>query len=260
MKLLERVERGKKFQPPRILVYGTEGIGKSTLAAKAPNPIFIQTEDGLSEIDCAKFPISRTAEEVFEALKELRYLEHEFKTVVIDSLDWLERLVHDLVCREWGVKSIEKADGGYAKGYTHALTHWRHIVSELSALRDEKGMSVILTAHSNIVRFESPETLAYDRFAPRLHKHVTALITEWCDAVLFATQKYRTEKEDLGFGKERVIAHGVGANGGERILRTVGSPACIAKNRYNLSPEIPLSWDAIVSGMVLNQQNGGTNG
>ncbi len=109
---------------------------------------------------------------------------------------------------------------------------------------------VFLIAHAKVEKFEDPEASAYDRYSPRLHKHASALITEWCDAVLFATRRFTTRSEDAGFGRQRAIAAPVGAGGGERILRTTGGPSCVAKNRYRLKPEIPLSWDALVNGIV----------
>ena len=146
--------------------------------------------------------------------------------------------------------SIEKADGGYQRGYVHALTHWRKVVDALNALRLDKGMAVILIAHAKVEKFEDPEATTYDRYSPRLHKHASALLTEWCDAVIFATRRYRTETEDTGFGRTRTIAVGVGAEGGERILRCVGSPACIAKNRFGLPAELPLSWNALMAALT----------
>src|SRR5205823_214490 len=132
----------------RLLVYGTEGIGKSTYAAGAPKPIFIPIEDGLDEIDCEKFPLATRYDEVLSAIGDLRTQPHDYESVAIDSLDWLERLVWDKLCTEFGVNSIEKVDGGYAKGYTHALTYWREILSQLNALRLSRGMVVILIAHA----------------------------------------------------------------------------------------------------------------
>jgi len=237
MSLLEQIHSGRRQVPPRLLIYGVEGVGKSTTAAQAPGAVFIPTEDGLDQIDCSSFPLARAFQEVVSALSELYSEDHEFQTVVIDSLDWLERLIWDDVCREYGVKSIERADGGFAKGYTHALTQWREVLSGLDALRAERGMCVILLAHAKTETFADPESVAYDRYSPRLHKHANALVTEWADAVLFATRKFRTESEDAGFNRTRSIAVALGADGGERILRCVGSPACVAKNRYDLPAE-----------------------
>jgi hypothetical protein len=253
MSHLQQIQSGKQQMPPRILVYGTEGIGKSTLASQAPKPVFIQTEDGVAEIECDKFPRAKTLGDVSAALNALNVEAHDYPTVVIDSLDWLERLIWDTVCREFRVNSIEKADGGYQRGYIHALNHWRKIIDALDLLRESKGMAIILLAHAKIEKFEDPEALTYDRYSPRLHKHASALITEWCDAVIFATRKIRTQSEDAGFGRARTIAVGLGGEaGGERILRTVGGPACVAKNRYGLPAELPLSWPALVAGLSQN--------
>lgn len=243
MGMLETIQSGRENRPPRIMIYGSEGVGKSTFGASAPSPIFIQTEDGLGELDCNKFPLAHSLAEVLAQLTALRDEQHDFQTVVIDSADWLERLIFDEVCREYGVRNIEKADGGYGKGYTHALTHWRKVVNLLQELRDKRGMMVILVAHAKVERFEDPENAAYDRYTPRLHKHAASLIAEWVDAVLFANKKFRVTK-DSG---DRAIAAPIGADGGERIIRTVGSPACIAKNRYGLPGEIPLSWTAFIN-------------
>jgi hypothetical protein len=256
MSLMARVQRGRTPRPPRLLVYGTEGIGKSTFAAGAPKPVFIQTEDGLDEIDCDKFPLAVTYDEVLAALADLRTQPHDYESVVIDSLDWLERMIWDRVCLESNVKSIEKADGGFAKGYTHALTFWREVVDQLNLLRGQRGMVVVLIAHAKVEKFEDPESSPYDRYSPRLHKHAAALVSEWSDAVLFATRKFRTQTEDAGFNRKRTIAHAIGRDGGERVLRTVGGPSCIAKNRYGITEELPLSWAAFVAALSANQKQG----
>ena len=242
MGMLEHIQTGRENKPPRIMLYGQEGVGKSTFGASAPAPIFIQTEDGLGEIDCCKFPLAQSVEDVIIELTALRDEEHNFRTVVIDSLDWLERLIFDEICKEFGVRSIEKADGGYGKGYVDALVHWRKVLALLDDLRNKRGMMVILLAHAKVERFEDPENAAYDRYSPRLHKHAASLVSEWVDTVLFATKRMRVSKD----GDSRTIAAPIGADGGERIIRTNGSPACIAKNRYGLPNEIPLSWDEFI--------------
>ena len=252
MGLISQIQHGRTAMPPRILVYGTEGIGKSTLASRAPRPVFIQTEDGLGEIDCDKFPLSASFDEVLTQLVSLRTEEHDYQSVVVDSLDWLERLIWDAVCQDYGVKSIEKVDGGYGKGYIHALTPWRLFLDRLAALHRDRCMAVILIAHAKVEKFDDPESSPYDRYSPRLHKHAGALVTEWCDAVLFASRKFRTQTEETGFGRKRTTAHAIGKDGGERILRTVGGPSCVAKNRYNLEPELPLDWNVLLSGIAGN--------
>jgi hypothetical protein len=246
MSLLEQIHKGKQALPPRLVLYGTEGIGKSTFAASAPAPVFIQTEDGLGELDCDKFPLAKGLEDVLAALYSLLSDEHDYQTVVIDSLDWLERLIFDELCRQYNVSSIEKVDGGYAKGYTHALVHWRSVLTLLNRLRTERGMIVLCIAHAKVEKFEDPEATSYDRYSPRLHKHACGLVCEWADAVIFATRKIRVQSEETGFNRKRGIAHALGKDGGERVLRTIGGPSCVAKNRYSLPEQLPLSWDAFI--------------
>jgi hypothetical protein len=171
--MLENIRRGRESKPPRLFIYGQEGVGKSTIGAAAPNPIFVQTEDGLGEIDTSKFPLAQTLDDVIAALTALADEPHDFQTIVLDSADWLERLIWDRVRQDFGVRSIEKADGGYGKGYVHALTYWRQIVGLLNTLRDRRGMIVIVIAHSKVERFEDPENSAYDRYTPRAGKSGT---------------------------------------------------------------------------------------
>ena len=248
MGVLSRVKRGRENLPPRILVYGTEGIGKSSFAASAPNPVFVQTEDGLANIDAARFDLCGKYPDVIENLRGLRDEEHEFQTVVIDSMDWMERLIHDWVVSQDGASSIEAACGGYGRGYRKALDHFRDVLTALDQLR-ARGMAIILVAHSKSEKFEDPEHPAYDRFTPRLHKEANALVCEWCDVVGFATRKTITKTTETTTGGKRVIATGVGKAGGERVFRVNGSPACIAKNRYGIQVDLPLDWVEFINAM-----------
>jgi len=234
MTLLQSIQKGRVQAPRRTLLYGVHGVGKSTFGAMAERPIFIPTEDGLADIECERFPLAEKYGDVLSALGALYTEEHEYGTVVIDSLDWLERLIWTEVCAKRGVESIE--DIGYGKGYVFALTHWREVVSGLDALRNERGMGVILLAHAQIEKFNNPETDSYDRYAPRLHRMASAVVQEWCDEVLFATYRVHTKATDEGFNRKRIV--GLGA--GERIIRTTERPAHLAKNRLGLPEEIPL--------------------
>jgi hypothetical protein len=236
MSIFTSILTGAKPGPRRMLVYGTAGIGKSTFATCAPSPIVIQTEDGLGEIDCHKFPVAQSFTEVMNALAALYQEDHRYRTVVIDSLDWLERLIHAEVCKNRQVPTIE--DIGYGKGYAFAIQHWRDVLEGLGALRENNGMSVILIAHAKIERFENPETEPYDRFVPRLHKTAAAMVSEWCDEVLFASYKVFTKSTDEGFNQKRI--QGLGS--GERVLRTTERPSHLAKNRLGLPDELPLIW------------------
>jgi hypothetical protein len=208
----------------------------STFGAMAERPIFVQTEDGLGGIECDRFPLATRYTDVLNALAALYTEEHDYRTVVIDSLDWLERLIWAEVCEKRGVSNIE--DIGYGKGYVFAMTPWREVLAGLDALRNERGMTVVLIAHAQIEKFANPETDTYDRYSPRLHKQASALVQEWCDEVLFATYAVLTKTTDEGFGRKRV--QGIGT--GERIIRTAERPAHVAKNRLNLPDEIPLDY------------------
>jgi hypothetical protein len=234
--LMKQIHRGRNPKPRRVMLYGTHGIGKSTFGAMAEDPIFIPTEDGLGDIECESFPLARSLGDVMAALESLYSGEHGYRTVVIDSLDWLERLIWNEVCEDEQAPSIEKI--GYAKGYAFAIEKWRTVLGALDALRGDRGMTVIVIAHAKIEKFENPETVPYDRYSPRLHKLASALVQEWADEVLFATYKVLTVKVDEAFNKAR--HNGVGT--GERIIRTVERPAHVAKNRLNLPEELPLDY------------------
>jgi hypothetical protein len=216
------------------LVYGTEGVGKSSLAATTPKPIFIQTEDGLGEIDCDKFPLAKSLEDVVAALTELETQQHDYQTVAIDSLDWLERLIWDAVCRRESATTIEKVGGGYGKGYTLALDYWRRLIDKLGVLHRDRGMMVFLIAHAKVEKFEDPEAPAYDRYSPRLHKHASAIITEWCDAVLFATKRFTTRTEESGFAAECECLWHVNHVDGEPVLTLarLDRPTCHLRRDY----------------------------
>ena len=144
---LSDIESGRQSKPRRMLLYGPHGLGKSSFGAMASSPVFIPTEDGLSDIDCHAFPLCQSYAEFQQRLQELASDEHEFRTVVIDTLDWLERLIHAQVCVDRGVENIE--DIGYAKGYTFALTYWREVLVDLSVRK-------IPSPHSNLGRMCEP--------------------------------------------------------------------------------------------------------
>ena len=248
---LESIISGKSTKPPRILIYGVEKIGKTTWAASADNPIIIPTEDGQGQINCKRLPLAKTYELVLDYIGALIEREHDYKTLIIDSADWLEKLIWQRTCADSNVKSIELAAGGYGKGYGAALIYWSEILEALDAANTLRNMQIILIAHSQVERYEDPESPAYDRYSPKLHKKTSGpLVTEWCDAVLFATRKMRVAVEKGAFNKERATAAPIGKSGGERIIRCVGSPACVAGNRYDLPDELPLVYEEFAKAMA----------
>lgn len=229
--------------PPRIVIHGAQKIGKSTFAAGALNPIFLPLEDGLSGIETSAFPLLQSYAEVTEALASLYSEKHDHRTVVIDSLDWLEPLIWAHVCKKNGWASIEAP--GFGKGYVEANAVWRELFDKLNALRIERGMAVILVAHSAVKRFEAPDTEGFDRYELKLQKGALGLTVEWADAILFAQEETAIKKESSGFNTR---ARGVST--GRRIMHTNAKPSFIAGNRYNLPDVLELSWPALMAAMA----------
>jgi hypothetical protein len=240
---LESLRNSTALSSPRILIHGVAGIGKTTYAAGAPKPAFILTEDGLGTLHAPHFPLAKTFDEVMEALAALYSDDHQFKTVVVDSVDWLEPLIWQRTCKDNGWSSVE--DAGYGKGYVAALDLWRQYLEGLNALRNERGMTVIQIAHTDIKRFDSPEHEPYDRYIIKLHARAAALLQEHSDVVLFANYRISTVKSDVGFNKKVTRALG----SGERVLYTTERPAFLAKNRFGLPDSLPLSWAAFAEAM-----------
>jgi len=145
---LSSLVRENEVKAPRILIHGVSGVGKTTFASEANAPVFLQTEDGLGTLNVAHFPLARTWDEVLEALTALYKEAHDYRTLVIDSVDWLEPLIWARTCKDNGWASIE--DAGFGKGYVSALAYWRRYVDALNALRDERGMTIIQIAHTDI--------------------------------------------------------------------------------------------------------------
>jgi len=240
---LDSLRRGGERQPPRLLVYGVAGVGKTRLAANAPNPVFLQTEDGLGVLDAPTFGLLRSYQDLQQALDALYEQPHEFQTVVLDSLDWLEPLIWRETARVNTWANIEQP--GFGKGYLAALDIWRDFLDGLNLLRSERGMAVILLAHAEIKRFDSPETEPYDRYIIKLQQRAAALVQEHVDAVLFANYRISTIKTDVGFKKQVVR----GVSGGDRLLHTTERPAFLAKNRFGLQDSLPLEWPSLAAGI-----------
>ena len=237
-------------RPPKILIYGTEGIGKSTLAAQA-GAVFVHTEDGLSEIECKHWPdVATTYKEVKRRLVFLIEKDHSFPYVAIDSGDWLERIIWDQVCEDHGVTSISMAAGGFNKGYDFAMNYWREITAMLDHLNKTRDMGEFIICHADVKTFKDPENESYDRYVPRLHKDTSLpLLTERADAVLFCNSRVRVDAVKEASGKKRTRAFPIGKGGGERFIQTVRSPSCVAKNRYGMDQEIDLDWEVLEKGI-----------
>lgn len=232
---LSSIRKGKSIKAPRIFLYATHGIGKSTFASEAPAPIFICTEDGLGSIDTSSFPLAKSSADVLGAIGTLYSDKHDYQTAVLDSADWLEAILQREI--EEGHDAKELA---YGKGALLLADHWREVLDGLNALRNDKGMAVVIIGHCEIKRFDSPEVEPYDRYQPKLQARASALVQEWADCVLFANYKTIVKKDDVGFNKS--VSRGITT--GERLLYTQETPAHLAKNRFSLPETIPLKWPA----------------
>ena len=241
---LPGVISGKKKQPPKVLIYGVPGVGKSTFAASAPKPIFVQTEDGLHTIGADRFPVAESSTEVVRHLSTLLVEDHQYRTVVIDTLDKLATYIQAEMCAKQGWNSL--ADSPYASYKKIEPMYWAPVFDVLEKLHTRRSMIVVLLAHSEVYTHSDPESEAYTKYTARLEKKVQERIIDWVDAIGFATTEKRVKKVDEKFGTSRPIAKPVIGEGddmgGKRILRFVDTPTCLAKNRYGIVDNIPLDW------------------
>jgi hypothetical protein len=230
--MLASVTTGMQSRPVRAVLYGPEGIGKSTFAAHAPSPIFLGSEEGTSQLDVARLPEPRYWQEVNDAIEDLTNEQHQYKTLVIDTLDWLEPVLWDHLCKESSKESIE--DFGYGKGYSVALDAWRALLARIDALRLKRGMHVIALAHTWIRKFQNPDGEDFDRYELKINNKAAGLWKEWSDAVLFA--QYETFTRETRTGKVRAVSTGA------RVVHTNRTAAWDAKSRYPIPEQIALDW------------------
>lgn len=239
----DKIVKGKSVAPPRILVHGLPKIGKTTFAAEAPAPFFLQVEEGADETGKDRSPLLKTYADFQKWLTWLEKEPHDYKTVVVDSVDWLESLIRLDVCAKQGWANVETP--GYGKGYAYLEGPWRATLTSLDALR-ARGIATICLAHSETKRYDSPETEPYDRIGLKLHKGAAGLLTEWADVIGYACQEVRIATADVGFNKE--VRRGV--TSGRRMLRLQDAPAYVAGNRYGLPATVTLSWDSFLRAFV----------
>lgn len=237
---LSSVSRQPNRAPLRVLLYGVEGVGKTTFAAGAPNPIFIGPEDGIPRAlgEVPHFPVPEGGWswlDVVDAVRALAQDGHEYQTLVVDTLDWLEPLVLRHVVDTAGVSSIEDVGGGFGKGYVAAVDCWRALIAELEILRRTRRMAIVLLAHSNVRQFKNPTGEDYDRYELKLNAKAAGLWREWPDAVIFACH------DDVA-SKDARTKRVRGVSSGARVIRTVHHAAYDAKNRFGLPEELPLAW------------------
>ena len=249
MSLLESIKKGPSTRPPKIMLIGQEGVGKSTAGAKMPNPVFLCGESGLVGPQFADTP-SFTPTSWAEALafcEELASNPSGYKTLVIDTLDWIEPMLYAHVvaaAKKNDIKHIE--DFGYGKGYVIAQQEARKMLAVLDKV-NAAGMAVLILSHSQLKTVKNPEGDDYDHFESKVNTKVAGIFKEWCDAVLFARFEIYVRKDGL-----KVKAQG----GTERIVQTTHSTAWDAKNRYGLPEVMDLDMSEIYTRIVAGKSSG----
>ncbi|HWL51327.1 MAG TPA: ATP-binding protein [Chthoniobacteraceae bacterium] len=233
MSYLSKIKKGAVDLPPRVVLSGPEGIGKSTFGANAPDPLFIAAEDGLTGLE----HINRfTPTDYKELLGFLDDMEADanvpFKTLVLDTVDWLERLIQGHCCKRDKKANIEAY--GYGKGYKIVEPELVALLAQLDRIRHKHKVAIIILSHVHIKNHTPPGGEPFDRYEMKGHKGFTGILREWPDACLFAVyETFKTEDDD---GHKKVI-------GGDRIMHTSWAPGWDAKNRYNLPEILPLDKD-----------------
>lgn len=240
-----QITRGIIPKAQKIVLYGPEGIGKSTFASAFPNVVFIDTEGSTSGMDVARLPNPQSWPQLLEEVRYIRDNPQNAETLALDTADWAEKLAVRYLCDKSQKHGIE--DWGYGKGYTYLSETFGELLHLLQEVVD-RGVHVVVTAHAKINKFEQPDEMgAYDRWELKLTKLVAPMVKEWADMVLFANYKTISVAVD-DKGKKRK------AQGGQRVLYTTHHPCWDGKNRHNLPDELPFAFDSIASAIQSRKQ------
>lgn len=232
------ITRGKISKPQKVVIYGPEGIGKTTFASQFPDPLFVDTEGGTNQLDVARIdPAPQSWNELLGLIDAVK-AERPCATLVLDTADWAEMLCIDHICIKNKWDSIETP--GYGAGYTALKEEFGKLLNKLSDLI-EADINVVLTAHAMMRKFDRPdEASSYDRWELKLQRKTAPLLKEWADALLFVNYKVTVENVDKGMGQKAGKARG-----GKRVMYVEHHPCWDAKNRYGLSGELEFDFKVI---------------
>lgn len=229
-----KITNGKINRAQRCVIYGSEGIGKTSICSQFPNPLFIDTEGGSCQLDVNRIEVPKNYEELLSNINEVANTPNICGTLVLDTADWTEMLIIRDLCTKYGVKGIESF--GYGKGYTYLAEEFSRLLVALDKVI-ASGIHVVVTAHAKMRKFEQPDEMgAYDRWEMKLSKQTAPLLKEWCDMLLFCnyqtivvTTENKTKK----------------AQGGKRVMYTQHHSCWDAKNRHGLADCLPLEYNSI---------------
>ena len=228
------ITSGPTATAQKVVLYGVEGIGKSTFAAQFPDPVFIDTEGSTSNMNVQRLDNPNSWQML---LDEVNYVKQSriCSTLIIDTADWAETLANQHIIARNGITSIE--DLGYGKGYTMVKEEFGKLLNLLSELTDA-GINVVVTAHAELKKKEEPDQMgAYDRYQLKLSRQCAPLLKEWSDMVLFANYETTIVTDSKTKSKK--------ATGGQRVMFTTHHPAWDAKNRHNLPEKLPFDFSSI---------------
>lgn len=228
------ITKGKQKSAIRLCAYGSEGIGKSTFASHFPDPVYIDVEGGTKQLDVARFPTPETWNDLLEEIDAVIEEPTVCKTLVIDTIDRAESLLIAAVLREGNKSSIEEF--GYGKGWTILQERFlKDFLNRLDRLI-AKGVNVVLLAHAQMRKLESPEDPPYDRWELKVSKKVAPIVKEWADILLFMNYEVMTVEEN---GKAKAKGKA------KRKMHANHRPTYDAKNRYGLPDDMDLSFEPL---------------
>lgn len=235
-----QITKGKRARAQRVVIYGPEGIGKSSLAAQFPNPLFIDTEGSTDNMDVTRADKPTSWTMLMNHIAFVKSNPTICQTLVIDTIDWAEALALQYICAQHNKSGIE--DFNWGSGYTYLIEEIGRLLDRLQELV-ELGINVVLTAHAQVKKFTKPDELGgYDRYELKLSNkktetNVSAKVKEWADMVLFLNYKTFIVTDDKTKKQK--------AQGGQRVMQTTHSPSWDAKNRHNLPEELPMDFACI---------------
>ena len=252
-KLISAIENSGSPLPPRAFLYGGPGVGKTTAAALSYSPVVASTEDGLGLLEVNAFPLIENFSQFKQAIKELIEEDHEYRTLVVDSIDGIEAQIGEAVCAKHGKEFM--SDFPYYRGNIEAVGWLEHILHDLDDLRRKKKMQIILISHAVRNTVEDPTVGAFDRMEPNLYKKAVPMVVSWADIVGFMDhERVITNKG----GKESSKTVRTSRMSGSRFIHFDDSGAFIAKNRRGLPPQIEISanegWSAVEKAMKAAQE------